>query len=450
MVVGQRTASHEFEEILDGQMITTGRALFSLIALELRQGDSSTIPVLLDEFVRLRQGGGDWIGENSDIDVYDNEFYFQLINPSGTTIFASQQPPLLESDQASLGLFNIGNGDNQWHLFGLQDEKTGYTFYTGQSQALRHELSSESIEYILLPFLLVTIVILGAIWVGTGYGLKPLLQLTQELDSRSPDTLDTVEINSKATELHPLIVALNRLLLRVRTSLATERQFSADASHELRTPLAGIKANLDAARILSKVPEQEKFLDNIESCVDNATQVTEGLLLLSRLQSNNLDAYFNTQVFDIGDTIRREIVKRIALNPNWEQRINFATLAENQQIVYDGSESLVAIAVGNILDNALKYSEESVDIVVKVDPEQNIIIVVSDCGPGIPENSQGLVFQRFYRINTDTTKGFGLGLALVQQIMKALGGDVQMANRLPKGLTVTLVLPSCTTWVTEH
>ena len=152
VLVGQKKANHEFGEILDGQMITTGRALFSIIVLELRQGDASTLPVLLDEFVRLRQGRGDWIGENRDYDVYDNEFYFQLIDPSGTTLFASQQPPLVQRDEASTGLFKIGIGANQWHLFGLQDTQTGHTFYTGQSQVLRHELSSESIEYILLPF----------------------------------------------------------------------------------------------------------------------------------------------------------------------------------------------------------------------------------------------------------------------------------------------------------
>lgn len=166
MVAGQRTANHEFGEILDGQMITTGRALFSIIALELRQGDASTLPGLLDQFVRLREGRGDWIGENSDVEIYDNEFYFQLVDPSGTTLFASIQPPLLQGGGMSQGLFRIGTGDDQWHLFGLQDTQTGYTFYTGQSQVLRDELSSESIRYILLPFGLFTVVILGAIWVG--------------------------------------------------------------------------------------------------------------------------------------------------------------------------------------------------------------------------------------------------------------------------------------------
>ena len=76
MVVGQKTASHEFAEILDGQMILTGRAVFSTIALELREGDAARIPALLDEFVLHRRGLGDWIGENREEDVYDNEFYF--------------------------------------------------------------------------------------------------------------------------------------------------------------------------------------------------------------------------------------------------------------------------------------------------------------------------------------------------------------------------------------
>ncbi len=442
MVVGQRTANHEFGEILDGQMITTGRAVFSIIALALRKEDVSAIPVLLDEFVRHRQGIGDWIGENNDIEVYDNEFYFQLDDASGDTVFASQQPALVHHEEGSVGLFNLGVDDGQWHVFGLRDAQTGYTFYTGQSQKLRHELSSESIEYILLPFVLVTIFILGAIWVGTRYGLQPLIQLTQELHSRSPEMLDTIKTDGTATELRPLIIALNRLFTRVSTSIAMERQFSADASHELRTPLAGITANLDAVRCLSAAPEQEQFLINIESCVANATQVTEGLLLLSRLQSNDLSTYFVTDVFNVNHLIDRELAKRIALNPSWESRIRWIGKSQGKQHVLKGTENLIEIAVGNIIDNALKYSTDAVDIEIHDDNEKNIVISVCDRGPGIPEDRHSLVLQRFYRINTDTTTGFGLGLALVEQIMSVLQGSIQLSNRSPNGLKVTLTLPA--------
>ena len=442
MLVGKKTADHEFEEILDGQMVTTGRAVFSIIALELRRGDASTIAGLLDEFVRNRQGVGDWEGENDEFEVYDNEFYFQLDNASGKTVFASHEPALVQQDEAYPGLFKLGTGDSQWHLFSLRDAQTGYTFYTGQSQKLRHELSSESIEYILLPFLLVTIFILGAIWLGTRYGLKPLVQLAQELHTRSPERLDTIKLEGQATELRPLITSLNRLFTRVSSSLAMERQFSADASHELRTPLAGIAANVDAVRCLSNAPEQEQFLKNIESCVDNATQVIEGLLLLSRLQSADLNSYFDTDVFNVFDLVHRELDKRLALNPSLESRIRWTDQLSGQSLVFQGPESLIEIAVGNIIDNALKYSMAVVQIDVYENDAEDIIIVVSDHGPGIPDISHDLVFQRFYRIDTDTTTGFGLGLALVKQIMNVLNGKIQLSNLSPRGLKVTLTLPA--------
>lgn len=441
MVVGQQTANHEFGEILDGQMISTGRVVFSTIALELRQGDAGTISELLDEFVRHRQGLGDWIGENEDMEVYDNEFYFQLDDPEGDILFASLEQPLVVSETATTGLFTVGTGSTQWHLFGLQDPQTGYTFYTGQSQSLRHELSSESIEYILLPFVVVTIFILGAIWFGTRYGLKPLIQLTQELDTRSPAMLDVMDVDDKATELRPLITALNSLFTRVSTSLATERQFSADASHELRTPLAGIKANLDAVRCLSHFPEQEQYLNNIESCVDNATRVTEGLLLLSRLQSNDLEAHFDNQVFDVGDLIKTDISKRVAMNPSWADRIRFPDDSADARLLFNGPENLVEIAIGNILDNALKYSHDLVVIEIERDTDERIVVSISDLGPGIPDTQHDLIFQRFYRIQSDAATGFGLGLALVQQIMHVLNGRVELSNRVAGGLKATLVFP---------
>jgi len=442
MMVGQRTANHEFAEILDGQMITTGRAVFSIIVLSLRQGDVSTIPLLLDEFVRNRQGLGDWLGENDDIEVYDNEFYFQLDDANGKTVFASQQPALVNQDQASPGLFTVDTSDGQWHFFSLRDAETGYTFYTGQSQKLRHELSSEAIEYILLPFVLVTLVILGSIWAGTRYGLKPLIELTQELHSRSPEKLDIIETDDKATELRPLITALNTLFARVSTSLAIERQFSANASHELRTPLAGITANLDAVRCLSSVPEQAQYLSNIESCVNNATQVTEGLLLLSRLQSTDRNVYFTTAVFNVIQMIEVELAKRVAVNPGWKSRIRWVGESRKACFFMNAPQKLLEIAVGNILDNALKYSTDAVEIAVCADNSEGIVISVSDHGPGIPEDRRDQVFQRFYRANTDRSTGFGLGLALVEQIMRVLNGRIQLSDRLPKGLTATLTLPS--------
>lgn len=148
-------------------------------------------------------------------------------------MFSSHEPALVKPADAVPGLFKLGIGENQWRLVGLRDKQSGYTFYTCQSQILRHELSSESIRYILLPFVLVTLFILGAIWLGTRYGLRLLVELTQELDTRTPTMLDTNNVDNNATELRPLIAAFNTLFTRVSKGLSSERQFSADASHEL-------------------------------------------------------------------------------------------------------------------------------------------------------------------------------------------------------------------------
>lgn len=274
----------------------------------------------------------------------------------------------------------------------------------------------------------------GLVWVDKGSSV-PALQ------GRSPDTLDPIDLDSKATELRPLVDSLNNLLLRVGGSLAAERRFSADASHELRTPLAGIKANLDAVRCLPDSAVQGKYLDNIDHCVDNATRVTESLLLLSKLQSGNPHDYFECVYFYIDEAVREEVCRRSSARPGWRSRVFIDDEPHRRPIAFSGPDSLVDIAVGNVVENALKYSSESVTVAIRQSGTRAITISVSDYGPGIPEDKLKLIYQRFYRVDTDTSKGFGLGLALVQQIMAVLGGAVNIENRKPAGLNVILSLP---------
>lgn len=81
-------------------------------------------------------------------------------------------------------------------------------------------------------------------------------------------------------------------------------------------------------------------------------------------------------------------------------------------------------------------------VTIKADAEHSILITVIDHGPYIPVDKQGLIFECFYRVNKDSTKGIGLGLALVKQIMSVLGGSVQLTNRSAKGLDATLLFPA--------
>lgn len=94
--------------------------------------------------------------------------------------------------------------------------------------------------------------------------------------------------------------------------------------------------------------------------------------------------------------------------------------------IIKGLQNLIEIAVGNILDNVLKYSTDAVDIETHEDNEQNIVISIRDRGPGIPEDRNDQVFQQLYRINKVTNTGFGLRLALVEQIMSVLNSSIRL------------------------
>lgn len=436
-----QATSHEMNEILDGQMVTSGRALFSIIVLQLKDSGAEKIPSLLDRYVRLRQGGGDWTSQLPTDHIYDQEYYFQLVDPQGITVFSSQQPPLLNKPDQSSGFFKIENSGSRWHIFGLEDTETQYTFYTGQSTSLRNQLSRESAQYITFPFIVGMPLILLSLWIGTGIGLKPITWMSRELDSRRPDNIEPLETKNTVTELHPLVHAMNRLFGRVSTTLENERRFSADVSHELRTPLAGMKANIDAARFVSDRSKLNKIHDNIERGVDNATHITEGLLLLSKLESGHVEDYFEKETVDLHQVVTSEIAKINLLRPDQNNEVIYSITSNAGSVLVSGTASLIRILVRNILDNAIRYSDPDSVVSVSLSVDEHVTLVVADEGPGIPADKHTMVFQRFYRIDTNTANGSGLGLALSQQIAESMCGTLVLDNRVPKGLLVTVCFP---------
>ncbi|MFK8078652.1 MAG: ATP-binding protein [Granulosicoccus sp.] len=442
IVTTYQATSHEMDEILDGQMVMSGRALFSIIVLGLKDGGAEEIPTLLDRYVRLRQGGGDWTNQLPHGHIYDQEYYFQLVDPTGATIFSSQKPPLLDRSDQTTGFLKVEKNDNQWHVFGLKDASSQYTFYTGQSTNLRNQLSRESAEYITFPFILGMPIILIALWFGIGIGLKPIAWITRELDARKPDNIEPLKTDTTVTELRPLVEAMNRLFDRVSAMLENERRFSADASHELRTPLAGMKANIDAARFFTDDPGLAKIHNNIERGVDNAIHITEGLLLLSKLESGHADDYLENDTIDLDHVVTGEIAKLNDLHPEQNNRIVFSTTCGGDRALVKGSTSLARALIFNILDNAIRYSSAPDNVLVDLSADERVMLTIADAGPGIPVDEQPNVFQRFYRLDTNTASGSGLGLALSRQIAESMGGTLVIENRMPTGLLVTMCFPT--------
>jgi signal transduction histidine kinase len=217
-----------------------------------------------------------------------------------------------------------------------------------------------------------------------------------------------------------------------------EREFVTNAAHEFRNPLAAISSAVDVLESGAKeVPaERDLFIANIRRETGRLARLTRALLVLARAQTRSEPPSFQP----------------VELRPLLEAIAASTEPAEGVRVVVRCPDGLLALAepdlveqvVANLAANAAKHTAEG-EIVLTAGPldEASVLIDVTDTGPGIPAGERERVFDRFYRGSRDAD-GFGLGLAIVQQAVRALGGRVELTSMPGRGTSARVVLPSAT------
>ena len=235
----------------------------------------------------------------------------------------------------------------------------------------------------------------------------------------------------------------NKMLERLETSFAMQKNFIANASHELRTPLTSINGQLEVLMMKDRSTTEYKaalasVLDDIRSMID----LSNRLLLIARTSAEG-PVNFNKKIRldEILWQTQEEIIRF-----NNDYRINISmddSLTDSEQMIVVGDDSLLKVAVSNLIDNACKYSSDhSVDIEFR-HIDKFIEVVFEDRGIGISEEDMNKIFEPFYRgSNTLLISGTGIGLPLVNQIIKNHNGKISLSSRLGKGTIVTVLLPT--------
>lgn len=278
--------------------------------------------------------------------------------------------------------------------------------------------------------------------------LRPLQAATQQIAQRGPADLRAVQPERLPDEFGPLLAAINQLLQRVDVALRSEREFVAAAAHELRTPLAGLRAQAQlAVHPRTGADARQQALRAVQDGVDHAAHLVGQLLDLARS-----DAL-------AGDPARlsadREAVPLQALleslmaelGPDAAERgLRIAPRFEVPAI--DASPFALRLILRNLLANAVAHAahEGSVALGTRCEGDQ-VVLWVADSGPGIAEDEQARLFERFYRAKGQTRPGSGLGLSIVKALAQAHGAEVSLsrANRPEAplgGLLVELRFPA--------
>ena len=220
--------------------------------------------------------------------------------------------------------------------------------------------------------------------------------------------------------------------------------FVSNVSHELRTPIASIRVFAELLRA-GRVQSPEKvreYGERIEAESTRLARLVDKVLDFSRIESGRKIYHF--EPIDLGELVQ-ERVDRFRQRPEVSGfRIEMEPIPALPPIPLDADA--IGLAIDNLLENAVKYSEESRDVIVQIQKEADQTGVrVIDHGRGIARAEQERIFDRFHRVNQGAVhdvKGTGLGLSIVEHVVRAHGGTVSVESRLGKGSVFTFWLPS--------
>jgi len=302
----------------------------------------------------------------------------------------------------------------------------------------------EKLKLILIIVCLISLILFSvAGWFYAGRALKPISDVVRKVEEISITSLNLRVLEGNGTdEIGKLAKTFNRMLERLETSFAMQKNFIANASHELRTPLTSINGQLEVLMMKDRSTAEYKaallsVLDDIKSMIELANR----LLLMARTSAEGPVPFNNKiRIDEVLWQVQEEILR---FNSSYHINISIDnSVTEAEQMIVVGDENLLKVAVSNLVDNACKYSpDNSVNILLRISP-RTIEVRFEDNGIGIPGQDLEKVLEPFYRAtNTISFSGTGIGLALVNQIIKNHNGNLKISSVLGKGTVVTLILP---------
>ena len=243
--------------------------------------------------------------------------------------------------------------------------------------------------------------------------------------------------NETRDELQTMASTFNRMIERLQESMARQSQFVSDASHELKTPLTVIKsyANLLRRHGLENKEMADEAIHAIHSEATRIQKMTETFLDLANLEQENVLEMNKVDLVSLSESILKQ------LKDVYKREITLR-FEENPITIY-ADELKIKQVIIILLDNAIKYSNEQIEVFINRD-SQHAKIRIKDYGIGIPKKEIENIFERFYRVDkarSRETGGSGLGLHIAKSIIKLHKGEIKINSKEGSGTTVELFLP---------
>lgn len=391
--------------------------------------------------VRINSGRfGMRLQDDGSIDLVRNNSMLDVASPFATqlSLTFSEETPITSISSTTLAI-PLQSGES---IIGFLRLSEGPAAGEGVIRSIQNALISGSV-----------IAFIVAVMVGSISGRqieRPLRNLKNAANAMANDDLSARAPQSKLKEFNQLATQFNRMASQIEGDidrLESERtvlkRMTADASHELRTPLTALKTFNTLLKDEVESPMATQLVAESGLQIEQLYHMTTGLLDLSRLEARLSGTEFI--VSDLRSTVTATVESLRAFADNRNQQVTLSLPTSALEMAHD-SDALQQ-AIGNIVLNGLKYSEEGsgVNVVVSAEPDKSATITITDSGMGISAEALPNIFNRFYRDPIQKSEGTGLGLAITKEIISIHNGSISVESELGTGTTFIITLPLNTT-----
>jgi two-component system sensor histidine kinase QseC len=399
-------ARHELDELLDAHL---AQAAALLVAQQ------------------LHEPGGEHDGNTDDtvIDApslhrYAPKAVFQVFHEGRLVLRSANAPatPMVARElHFSSGFQSVQLAGVAWRVFATRGAERDVQVYVGEQVASRAAILRGVLRSTLWPMAVALPLLALAVWWGGRSALQPLHRLGALLAARQSQALHPVALDpAPPTEMRPLVHELNRLFERIGELLEAERRFTADAAHELRTPIAAIRAQAQVA--LGETDEQQRrhaLQATLQGC-DRAARLVEQLLMLARLDAQGSVARDSVDLAVLARRVAAELA------PCAQARQQHLEVDAAGPCLLQGDETLLAVLLRNLLDNALRYSQRGACARVSLGSDSSgAWLCVEDSGPGLAPADAARLGERFVRMAGSGESGSGLGWSIARRIAQVHG-----------------------------
>lgn len=265
---------------------------------------------------------------------------------------------------------------------------------------------------------------------------KPILALTKVTNQVAEGNFDVVLPQNRDDEIGELISSFGTMLKRLQSTELLRTNFITDISHEFKTPLTSIKGY--AHLLQDATPEMRRhYISIITAEVERLSQMTSNILLLNKLDQQESNADFT--LFSLDEQIRKAI---LLVENRWKKKQMAYEISLDKATCF-GNEALLFQLWINLIDNAIKFSEEGSQLRISMEKKDAYLrIIIEDHGQGIPPEELENVFTKFYKGDRSRhSDGNGLGLSIVKQIIELHKGSIEVSSTPGEGSTFIVTLP---------